>query len=119
MRRRGALCLHRWQVCMGERQGLECMIGIATDRHLQPTARLQKTPTCPDLSCAGIVASLVLTMWSFVKVEPLAALLLVPYLLWGIFAIVLTSAYMNLNPQASAPLRPRCCSGNAPQHRPS
>ena len=45
------------------------------------------------------MASLLLTMWSFHKVEPLAALLLVPYLLWGVFATVLTSAYMNLNPR--------------------
>ena len=61
-----------------------------------------------DVSCAGIVASLVMTMFSFHKVEPLAALLLVPYLLWGIFATALTSAYMNLNPQVGSRSRQPC-----------
>ena len=51
---------------------------------------------------AGIVATLVMTMWAFHKPEPLAALLLVPYLLWALFATLLTSTLINLNPQVRA-----------------
>lgn len=48
---------------------------------------------------AALVATLSLTIWSFHKVEPLAALLLLPYLAWVIFATFLNSTLINLNPQ--------------------
>ncbi|BDA46479.1 Translocator protein [Coccomyxa sp. Obi] len=49
----------------------------------------------------GLVGTLGLTIWSFHKVEPLAATLLLPYLAWAIFATYLTSTLINLNPQES------------------
>ena len=49
--------------------------------------------------CAGIVASLALVIPAFYTVEPLAGLLMLPYLAWGIFAMFLNSTLINLNPQ--------------------
>ena len=92
---------------------------LADDKHLGEGRTLTQTYAALLallLICAGIVASLLLTMASFWKVEPLAALLLVPYLLWGIFATVLTSAYMNLNPQAR---QSSCCAQRQSRKCPS
>ena len=36
---------------------------------------------------------------AFYRVEPLAGLLLLPYLAWAIFALFLNSTLINLNPQ--------------------
>lgn len=60
------------------------------------------------LAClTGLSASVALTTWSFHKVEPLAGLMLLPYLAWAIFATFLSSTLINLNPQACSKL-PRC-----------
>ena len=56
-----------------------------------------------QISCAGIVASLALVIPAFYKVEPLAGLLLLPYLAWAIFALFLNSTLINLNPQVRKP----------------
>lgn len=50
---------------------------------------------------AGIVASLGLVIPAFYKVEPLAGLLMLPYLAWAIFALFLNSTLINMNPQVS------------------
>ena len=49
--------------------------------------------------CAGIVASLAFVIPAFYRVEPLAGLLLLPYLAWATFALFLNSTLINLNPQ--------------------
>lgn len=67
------------------------------------------------------MGSLALTIWSFHKVEPLAATLLLPYLGVAIFAAFLTSTLINMNPQVRSQLctdihntlfdhHPCCCS---------
>ena len=43
-----------------------------------------------------------MTMWSFHKVEPLSAMMLLPYLAWVSFAAYLTSTLISLNPQVTA-----------------
>ncbi len=48
---------------------------------------------------AGIVASLAFVIPAFYRVEPLAGLLMLPYLAWAIFALFLNSTLINLNPQ--------------------
>ena len=40
-----------------------------------------------------------MTMWKFHEVEPLAALMLIPYLAWVTFAAYLTSTLISMNPQ--------------------
>ncbi len=52
-----------------------------------------------ECGVTGLVGTLGLTIWSFHKVEPLAAMLLLPYLAWAVFAAFLTSTLINLNPQ--------------------
>jgi TspO/MBR family len=48
---------------------------------------------------AGMWIAIVLTIYSFSKVEPLAAALLLPYLAWVSFATVLNYTIVSLNPQ--------------------
>lgn len=38
-----------------------------------------------------LLCAVIATIWAFRKIRPLAACLLVPYLLWGLFAAVLTA----------------------------
>jgi len=50
---------------------------------------------------AGLMAvTLMVVMWLFARVRPLAAWLLVPYLAWVLFATVLTWQVLSLNPEA-------------------
>jgi len=51
----------------------------------------------------GIVATLALVIPAFYRVEPLAGLLLLPYLAWATFALFLNSTLINLNPQEFTP----------------
>lgn len=48
-----------------------------------------------DLAILGIIV--LLTMISFYRIRPLAALLLVPYFLWTIYALALNFTIWNLN----------------------
>lgn len=47
--------------------------------------------------------ALAATIIAFVVIDPLAAALLVPYLIWGSYAFALNLAILRRNPQAGAP----------------
>ncbi len=53
-----------------------------------------------------ILAISVLTTWLFARIRPLAALLMLPYLGWLIFAAMLTHGIGQLNPDASSTVVP-------------
>ncbi|CAK0754114.1 hypothetical protein CVIRNUC_002272 [Coccomyxa viridis] len=52
---------------------------------------------------AGIVVTLALVIPAFYQVEPLAGLLMLPYLAWATFALYLNSTLINMNPQEFTP----------------
>ena len=59
-----------------------------------------------DWALADILAlnaALAATAWAFHRVEPLAGILLLPYMAWVLFATYLNYAFLQLNP----PVRPR------------
>ena len=53
----------------------------------------------PVCASAGIVVTLALVIPAFYKVEPLAGLLMLPYLAWATFALFLNSTLIKMNPQ--------------------
>ena len=61
-----------------------------------------------DCVCAGIVSTLALVIPAFYRVEPLAGLLLLPYLAWATFALFLNSTLINLNPQVCLSVSRSC-----------
>lgn len=50
---------------------------------------------------AVLFVTVALTVWAFARVRPLAAWLLVPYLLWLLFAAYLNYGIVRLNPDAA------------------
>ena len=55
---------------------------------------------------AGIVVTLALVIPAFYQVEPLAGLLMLPYLAWATFALYLNSTLINMNPQVCTDFAP-------------
>ena len=61
------------------------------------------SPVCIS---AGIVVTLALVIPAFYQVEPLAGLLMLPYLAWATFALYLNSTLINMNPQVCTDFAP-------------
>ena len=59
------------------------------------------SPVCIS---AGIVVTLALVIPAFYSVEPLAGLLMLPYLAWATFALYLNSTLIKMNPQVCTDL---------------
>ena len=81
------------------------VLTLRTARHMETSAGVACHGSASyvgrdyELVCAGIVATLALMIPAFYRVEPLAGLLLLPYLAWATFALFLNSTLINLNPQ--------------------
>lgn len=62
--------------------------------------------------------AVLLTFWSFIRLDIFAGLLILPYLVWVSIAAALNYSVWQLNPKTSGAIRPESASPDAAEHEP-